>query len=139
MHNAERLEFADQIVVLNPNSPEQRRRRVRLTIDDATPTESQLLSVSSAGVTDADNITLANPTGQISAGVTYYWQAKAPGGVFTDVLVNDGVTTRPATGTTFVAGDFAGRVLRCGCVPSTRMRTASSRRCSRPPRHLSQA
>ena len=41
-----------------------------------------------------------------SARVTYYWQSKAPGGVFTDVLVNDGVTTRPVTGTTFVPTDL---------------------------------
>ena len=104
VHNAERLEFADAIVVLDPNSPNQAPQGL-LAIDNASPTESQLLSVSSAGVTDADNNTLANPTEQIS-GVTYYWQSKAPGGVFTDVLVNDGITTRPVTGTTFVPTDF---------------------------------
>ena len=109
VHNAERLEFADAIVILDPNSPNQAPQNL-LTVDDATPIEGHVLTVSRDGVTDADNVTLANPTGEIRTGVTCYWQVKAPGGVFTDVLVNDGITTRPVTGTTFVPTN-----LQVGC------------------------
>ena len=57
-----------------------------------------------------DNVTPTIRSGPIGAGVTYYWQSKAPGGVFTDILVADGVTTRPAMGTTFAPNN-----LQVGC------------------------
>ncbi len=112
VRNAERLEFADTIVVLNANVPNNGAQNP-LTISDVTPTENQSLTVSADGVIDPDNVTLANPTGEILGPVTFYWQAQGVDGTFSDILINDGVTTRPATGTTFTPGDLqAGFALR---------------------------
>ena len=84
----ERLQFADQSVVLVPGL--NREPVGALTIHDAetnaldnTPTEGQLLRVSIAGVTDADN-----PGGAITGSVAYVWQVELnPGtGVFSDII-----------------------------------------------------
>ena len=49
--------------------------------------------------------------------MTYYWQAQGIDGTFSDILINDGVTTHPATGTTFTPGDLqAGFALRVRAV-----------------------
>ncbi|UUZ74668.1 hypothetical protein LP414_20230 [Polaromonas sp. P1(28)-13] len=78
--NIERLQFADQAVVLAPglnNEPVG-----ALTILDAatntpdgTPTEGQLLRASIAGVTDADN-----PGGAITGPIAFFWQFEAIAG-----------------------------------------------------------
>src|SRR5262249_9113911 len=86
--NIERLQFADQALVLSPGRNAEPVGA--LTILDAqtnapdnTPTEGQLLKVSIAGVTDADN-----PTGAITGSVVYTWQAEfnAGTGVFEDIV-----------------------------------------------------
>jgi Ca2+-binding RTX toxin-like protein len=116
VRNAERLEFADAIVVLNPNAPNNGAQNL-LTVSDVTPTENQVLTVSGDGVRDPDNVTLGNPTGQILGPMTYYWQAQGIDGTFSDILINDGVTIRPASGTTFAPGDLqAGFALRVRAV-----------------------
>ena len=47
----------------------------------------QLLTVSIAGVTDADNVSATNPTGAITGPVSYFWQVElTPGaGNFQDI------------------------------------------------------
>ena len=110
--NIERLQFADQTLVLVPglnNEPVG-----LLTIDDNTPTEDQLLTVSIAGVTDADN-----PGGTITGPVSYVWQVESrPGtGVFEDIVGQNGAGDVAATGTTFTPGaELAGLVLRVKAV-----------------------
>ena len=108
VRNIERLQFADQSVVLGGLNAVPVGQP---TIDDTTPTEDQLLSVTIAGVTDADNVTLANPTGAVTGPVSYFWQVEEdPGsGIFTDILLEDvpgaGGETIRATGPTFRSGD----------------------------------
>jgi Ca2+-binding RTX toxin-like protein len=84
LRHIERLQFADQAIVIDGlnHGPVG-----LLTISDTTPTEDQLLTVSIAGVTDADNVSAANPTGAITKPVSYFWQAEFnPGsGIFTDL------------------------------------------------------
>ena len=97
----ERLQFADQKVILVPgvnNEPVG-----VLTIVDATPAENQLLTVSIAGVTDADN-----PGGAITGPVSYFWQIEEdPGtGRFADIILeNLGGEGGHASGTSFTPGD----------------------------------
>jgi Ca2+-binding RTX toxin-like protein len=96
--NVERLQFADQALVFNGFNGEPEGL---LTLNDDTPTEDQLLSVSISGVTDSNN-----PDGNITGPVTYYWQVEGTSGIFTDILIDDGVTTKPVTGETFRPTDF---------------------------------
>jgi Ca2+-binding RTX toxin-like protein len=76
-----------------------------LTISDATPAEDQPLTVSIAGVTDADNVATS---GAIPAPVAYFWQVELvpASGVFTDILIDfaAGEVAR-AYGPTFTPGD----------------------------------
>ncbi len=112
--NIERLRFTDQSIVLSGlnNAPEG----VLEILDDETltpdntPTEDQVLRVSIAGVTDADNpgdILLEIPPGAITGPVVYYWQFEPDlnSGVFEDILVPGGGEEARATGLTFTPGD----------------------------------
>jgi hypothetical protein len=69
MWNVERLQFADQALVFNGFNGEPEGL---LTLNDDTPTEDQLLTVSISGVTDSNNISITNPDGTITGPVTYY-------------------------------------------------------------------
>ena len=102
--NIERLQFADTAVVLSGvnNAPVG-----LLTISDNTPASFQTLTVSAAfidllnpGVTDADNVTLTNPTGTITGPIRYNWQFEAVlgSGNFQDILGGAGL---PVSGPTF--------------------------------------
>ena len=80
LRHIERLQFSDQSIVLSGLNDEPVGT---LTILDAatntpdpTPSEDQLLRVSIAGVTDADNVSLANPIGAITGPVSYFWQVE---------------------------------------------------------------
>ena len=98
LSNIERLQFADQSIVLGGLNNEPLGL---LTIDDDTPAEDQLLTVSTAGVTDADN-----PGGAITGPVSYVWQVDTRGdGVFEDIIIPTGLGDIRATGTTFTPGD----------------------------------
>jgi len=81
IRHIERLQFSDQALVIDGlnHAPVG-----LLTISDTTPTEDQLLTVSIAGVTDADNVVSA---GAITGPVSYFWQAELnPGsGIFEDI------------------------------------------------------
>ncbi len=100
----ERLQFSDQALVLGGlnHAPVG-----LLTISDPTPTENQLLTVSIAGVTDADNISATNPTGAITPPIAYFWQEEEnPGsGVFTDIMFFQSGETGRAEGTSFTPVD----------------------------------
>jgi len=105
LRHIERLQFSDQSIVLAGLNDEPLGL---LTIDDATPAEDQLLTVSIAGVTDADNVSPSNPTGAITGPIAYFWQVETdPGsGEFEDILLeNVGGEVARATGTTFAPGD----------------------------------
>ncbi|WP_460894921.1 peroxidase family protein, partial [Ramlibacter monticola] len=101
----ERLQFSNAVLLLVPpgsnNGPAG-----ALSINDATPAVGQLLTVSAAGVTDADNVSATNLTGAVS-NVSYTWQSEtAPGsGQFVDIsavtpagdVLFTGPTYRPTT------------------------------------------
>src|SRR5262249_29064486 len=93
IRHIERLQFSDQAIVIDGlnHAPTG-----LLTISDATPAEDQLLTVSIAGVTDADNVSPTNPTGAITGPVSYFWQVETNqgSGRFDDL-------------TLFVAGEIA--------------------------------
>ena len=99
LSNIERLQFADQAIVLGGlnNAPAG-----LLTISDPTPDEDQLLTVSIAGVTDADNPN----SGAITGPVSYVWQVDTRGdGVFEDIILATGLGDVRAAGPTFTPGD----------------------------------
>ena len=108
----ERLQFADQSIVLVPGLNNEPVGQLAIldgvtgTPDD-TPTEGQLLKVSIAGVTDADN-----PDGTVT-NATYVWQVELdPGtGVFEDIILlpgRIGVGFPSADGATFTVDPTLG-------------------------------
>ncbi|MFJ2685092.1 peroxidase family protein [Pseudomonas sp. NPDC087342] len=86
---------------------------------DDTPVAGQLLRVSNRAVHDADNQSLANPTGAVTGAVAYYWQVEnIPGtGIYEDITVVAAGEASRATGTTYrVADDVAGLNIRVRAV-----------------------
>jgi hypothetical protein len=69
MH-VERLQFSDQSMVLVPGLDHEPAGA--FTVSDTTPTANQTLTVSIAGVTDADNVSTANPAGHITGPVAIF-------------------------------------------------------------------
>ena len=112
LRNIERLQFSDQAVVLAPgvnNGPVG-----SLTINDTAPQVNQVLTVSSLGITDADN------AGGTLAGrpVSYVWQYEPdPGsGRFRDIVDVGGVPAS-ANGPSFtVTTAYEGFALRVRAV-----------------------
>ena len=87
---------------------------------DNTPTEGQVLRASIAGVTDADNVSAANPNGTITGPVTYVWQFE-DGARHRHLPRHRGRRRRQARddpdGTTFtVTADLVGLALRVRAV-----------------------
>ena len=121
--NIERLQFNDQSLTLPGGVGLNNDPLGLLAIldaasntPDATPTTGQLLRVSAAGVTDADNA-----GGAITGPIAFYWQFEAvPGtGVFQDItrLADGGAALAHITGPTFrVTPDLAGLELRVRAV-----------------------
>ncbi len=108
LRHIERLQFSDQAVVLGGLNHQPAGT---LTISDATPTEDQLLTVSIAGVTDADNISPTNPTGAITGPVSYFWQGELTPGNFQDIMFFGAGETQRAVGTSFTPTEpFVGGV-----------------------------
>ena len=110
LRHIERLQFSDQAVVLGGLNHQPHGT---LTISDATPTEDQLLTVSIAGVTDADNVSATNPTGAITGTVSYFWQGEltAGAGNFQDIMFFGAGETQRAVGTSFTPTEpFVGGV-----------------------------
>ncbi|WP_223511138.1 peroxidase family protein [Pseudomonas sp. GL-B-19] len=121
--NVERLQFNDQSLTLPGGVGLNNDPLGLLTIldaasntPDATPTTGQLLRVSAADVTDADNA-----GGAITGPIAFYWQFEAvPGtGVFQDItrIADGGAALAHITGPTFrVTPDLAGLELRVRAV-----------------------
>ncbi len=121
VRNIERLQFTDQAVVLGGLN---QGPAGLLTINDTTPTENQVLTVSGffdnpltaaneRTVTDANN-----PGGQISEPITYFWQQEVRPGVWEDIIIeNEAPEAVRATGLTFTPGDLqVGNALRVRAV-----------------------
>ena len=105
--NVERLQFSDQSIVLGGLNHEP----LGQLSFSGPAVENQALTVSIAGVTDADNIRPANPAGHIPTPVSYFWQVEGnPGsGVFEDITVFAAGEIARVEGTTFTPTEpFAG-------------------------------
>ncbi len=103
LRNIERLQFADQALVISGvNAAPVGQPTISGIVQ-----EDQILTVSIALVTDADNVTLANPTGAITGAVTFYWQveARAGSGVFEDIINATGLGDVHVTGVNFTPTD----------------------------------
>ncbi|UUZ78449.1 hypothetical protein LP414_16760 [Polaromonas sp. P1(28)-13] len=112
LSNIERLQFADQSQVLVPglnNEPVG-----ALTLSDSTPAVGQVLTVSAAGVSDADNTASG---GAITGPIQLNWQVDRGTGVFEDIFVRTGLGLETVTGPTFtVTPDLEGFALRVRAV-----------------------
>ncbi|MGF6283190.1 peroxidase family protein [Pseudomonas silensiensis] len=122
----ERLQFADGALPSGVGTAQNNDPLGHLAILDAatgvrdeTPVAGQLLRVSDSAVRDADNQSVANPTGAVTGGVAYYWQVEnIPGsGVFEDItFVAAGEVSRAIGATYRVADDVAGLNIRVRAV-----------------------
>ena len=74
LKHIERLQFADQTVVLDGTDNEPVGA---FNISDTTPMARETLTVSIAGVTDAEH----NPGGNITGPVAYFWQVETVAGL----------------------------------------------------------
>jgi len=103
LRHIERLQFSDQTIILNGTNNQPAGL---LTLSDAV--EGQPVTVSIAGVTDADNVSASNATGAVLPPVAYFWQVETnPGsGIFEDLLTDfsAGEVAR-VSGTSFTPGD----------------------------------
>ncbi|MFJ4445545.1 peroxidase family protein [Pseudomonas sp. NPDC089422] len=115
----ERLQFADGQRILVPGVNAQPTGTP--TVSDGNGgaiTVGDILSVSVAGVRDANNVSASNPLGTLAnSSVSYYWQFEAnPGsGVFEDIILLPAgdLAFQSADGTAFkVSPDLAGLSLR---------------------------
>ena len=108
--NIERLQFADQSVVLSGLNAAPVGA---LMLSDFTPAVGQVLTVSSANVSDANNTATG---GAITGGMSYFWQAElAVGtGIFSNIIrINEGGQSVRAEGQSFtVTPDLNGLALR---------------------------
>jgi Ca2+-binding RTX toxin-like protein len=111
--NIERLQFSDQVVLVDPiNGPALNAGPVGLATIDGVATEGQTLTLRTtsvtngpdrlAGVSDADN-----PGGIIAKPFQVVWQAEveAGTGVFEDIVLEGGDKASTASGTSFVIPD----------------------------------
>jgi Ca2+-binding RTX toxin-like protein len=117
LRHIEQLRFADQTVVIANNG--NAGPIGLLTINDTTPTEDQLLSVSAAGVRDPNNVSAANPNGAITGPIAYVWQMEQnPGqGIWEDIRRLVGNDLQRASGPTFQPDDGqVGRAIRVKAV-----------------------
>ncbi|PVZ57188.1 heme peroxidase [Pseudomonas sp. B1(2018)] len=114
----ERLQFSDNQQVLVDGLNAQPTGSPTITDGNGGAiVVGDTLTVSVAGLRDADNITAGNPLGLINSSVSYYWQFEAtPGsGVFEDIILLPAgdLAFQSADGTSFkVSPDLAGLSLR---------------------------
>ncbi|HBX53801.1 MAG TPA: heme peroxidase [Pseudomonas sp.] len=111
--NIERIQFNDQVVVLVDGLNAETEGALR--VSDGSPSVGQVLTVSSALVTDADNIGAGNVNGAITGPISYYWQVDLEGdGTFEDIVTEIvGGEAARALGPNFtVTPDLAGLALR---------------------------
>ncbi|HSB73539.1 MAG TPA: peroxidase family protein [Candidatus Methylomirabilis sp.] len=110
----ERLQFNDQALVLTPGLNAEPVGLLR--INDPTPAVGQTLTVSAAGIADADNTATG---GAVPGPFSFFWQFEArPGsGVFEDIVVRTGLGVESVIGPTFtVTPDLDGLALRVRAV-----------------------
>jgi Ca2+-binding RTX toxin-like protein len=106
MTNIERLQFADQAVVVVPGLNAEPEGLLRLS--DGSPAVGQTITVSAPRVLDADN----GPTGAFSGPVSYFWQVDQGTG-FADITVFAGGELARVQGPSFaVPADLVGFPLR---------------------------
>ncbi len=118
----ERLRFNDQSFVLVPGLNAEPVGLLTIVdnvtgLADTTPQVGQVLRVSTASVTDGDNVVpVTNVTGAITgAPITFVWQVETiPGtNIYEDIVIATGLGDLQATGSTFtVTADFVGLRLR---------------------------
>ncbi|WP_114714726.1 peroxidase family protein, partial [Rhizobium grahamii] len=107
--NIERLQFSDGSVLLGGTNAAP--SGVMSILAGGTPVDSAaagtVLTVSFAGITDADNVSATNPTGTITGPVDYFWQVETvPGsGVYEDILTFGAGEVERAHGTSFTVTD----------------------------------
>ncbi len=107
LRGIERLHFNDQSVVLVEGLNAEPVGL--LTLSDTTPEVGELISVSAAGVTDADN----PGDGAITGPITFVWQFDPGTGLFEDITRITGVGVEAVTGPSFrVTPDLEGLPLR---------------------------
>ncbi|HXV76779.1 MAG TPA: peroxidase family protein, partial [Candidatus Polarisedimenticolaceae bacterium] len=116
LRHIERLQFADRTIVLRDGLNAEPVGQLAILDSNGqpvgTPVEGQTLTVSVAGVTDADNVSSG---GTVLPPIAYVWQVELrPGtGVFEDIIVATGLGDVRAAGTTFtVTNDVAGLAIR---------------------------
>ena len=98
--NIERLQFSDMSVVLTPGSNAEPVGW--LALSDITPQVGETITVSAAGITDADNVSPTNPTGAVTGPISYYWQYAPLGdGLFRDIEVVSPFGKQSAVGSSF--------------------------------------
>ncbi len=119
VRNIERLQFSNQTVIVNGAEGLNAGPEGVPTIDDITPQIGQLLTVSTDGVTDADNVSATNPTGALTGPIAITWQVEedAGTGIFIDLLNEAGIGTGgnavPFSGPTLtVPAEAAGLAIR---------------------------
>ena len=118
LRHIERLQFADQTIVLREGLNAEPVGQLAILDEEGipvgTPAEGDVLTVSIAGVTDADNVGPDNATGAIGGAVSYTWQFDPRGdGVFEDIVIATGLGDLRATGPTLtVPPDVAGAAIR---------------------------
>jgi Ca2+-binding RTX toxin-like protein len=101
LRNVERLQFLDQELVISGSNSAPVGL---LTLSELTPAQNRSISVSTLGVTDADNVSPTNPAGSISGTVVYYWQVEdgVGSGVFIDLERIVAGEPSPVTGSSFM-------------------------------------
>ena len=111
LKHIERLAFTDQTIVLVAGADHEPVGAVTLL---GTAAEDQPLTIALnpdgtlVGVTDADNVSLANPTGGISPPVAYFWQVETvpDSGAYEDILLEPAAGEAARVGgLTFTPGD----------------------------------
>lgn len=92
VRNIERLQFADQTLVIDNVQPINSLPVGRPTIS-GTPELSETLTASLNGVTDADNIDPQHPTGAVVGLVDWVWESELAAGsdVFTPIIRDAGL------------------------------------------------
>jgi Ca2+-binding RTX toxin-like protein len=107
--NIERLQFADQAIVLGGLNAAPVGA---LTLSDSTPAVGQVLTVSSANVTDANNTATG---GALTGPMSYFWQVErvTGSGIFEDITTFAAGEVMRAAGPSFtVTPDLNGLALR---------------------------
>jgi Ca2+-binding RTX toxin-like protein len=123
--NVERLMFADGNLVKNADGEFVEEGSTLVanqapigapTISDASPVTGQVITVSTLGLTDSDNVSPTNPDGTIPDPVSYFWQADFGTGFEDITFVAAGEISRLVGKSITVTPDLDGLSLRVRAV-----------------------